>query len=357
MMKNKKNLIITLLVLISVAIVVLAGCQLFFSEQKLPADNTGKGYSFSDKVVIAYYYIWYTKETFTNDWSYDPEGITGEAPLRDVHPILGAYDGYDLYIVEEHVKMAKSAKIDAFAVSWWFDSQTNGMNDRLALVFEKAALHGLKVGIDLEADGRTMAEISQMLRYYLTQYSNHPAVLKVEGKPVILIWGTWNYLPENWQETFNTLETKGLSAFYLVSGQKDPGYLGPFRCIEEYALVDIDDNMLPSFFQKQKQKVDQYNNAHPERPAQWHATIMPGFDERNIPGRDDPPNSAGWKERDSGRYYQMAFEAALASNPDWIHITSFNELGEHSHIEPTQEFGWTYINMTANFVDEFKQQK
>ncbi|MBU3902014.1 MAG: hypothetical protein KKE04_01455, partial [Candidatus Thermoplasmatota archaeon] len=158
MMKNKKNLIIALLTLISVVIVVLASCQLFFPKQELPANNAGKGYSFSDKVVLAYYYIWYTKEEFTKDWSYDPEGITGEAPLRDIHPILGAYDSYDPYIVEEHVKMAKRAKIDAFAVSWWFDSQTNGMNDRLALVFEKAALHGLKVGIDLEAASMTMEE-------------------------------------------------------------------------------------------------------------------------------------------------------------------------------------------------------
>lgn len=355
MMKNRKNLIIVLLVLISVAIVVLAGCQLL--NVSPPADNAGKGYSFSDKVVLAYYYIWFTKGGFTKDWSYDPEGITGEAPLRDIHPILGAYDSYDPYIVEEHVKMAKRAKIDAFAVSWWFDSQTNGMNDKLALVFEKAALHGLKVGIDLEADGVAMAEISQMLRYYLTQYSNHPAVLKVEGKPVVVIWGTWNYLPENWQETFNTLETEGLSAFYIVSGQTGYRYLGPFKCLEEYTLVDIADDQLTSHNQALKNRVDNYSSAHPEDPVQWHATIMPGFDERNIPGRNVTPASAGWKERDNGRYYQMTFEAALASNPDWIHITSFNELAEHSHIEPTQEFGWTYINMTANFVDEFKQQK
>ena len=51
----------------------------------------------------------------------------------------------------------------------------------------------------------------------------------------------------------------------------------------------------------------------------------------------------------------MTFDAALSSNPDWIHITSFNELAEHTHIEPTKEFGWFYIDMTAKFVDEFKK--
>ena len=37
--------------------------------------------------------------------------------------------------------------------------------------------------------------------------------------------------------------------------------------------------------------------------------------------------------------------------------TSFNELAEHTHIEPTREFGWFYIDRTAKFVDEFKRTK
>jgi hypothetical protein len=151
------------------------------------------------------------------------------------------------------------------------------------------------------------------------------------------------------------LNTEGLSAFYLVSQQTSSRYLGPFKCLEVYALVDTPDNQLGSYFLELSEQVEKYNNRHPESPVQWHATIMPGFDERKIPGRDTPPASAGWKERDNGNYYRMTFEAALASNPNWIHITSFNELAEHSHIEPMQEFGWTYIDMTADFVDNFKK--
>jgi beta-lactamase class D len=52
----------------------------------------------------------------------------------------------------------------------------------------------------------------------------------------------------------------------------------------------------------------------------------------------------------------MSFDAALASEPNWLHITSFNELAEHTYIEPTKELGWSYIDMTARFVDEFKKK-
>jgi hypothetical protein len=307
-----------------------------------------KGYSFSDKVVIAYYYIWFTK-----GWFEGKEGNAGGA-FKDIHPDIGSYNSYDPHIIEEHIKMAKRAKIDAFAVSWWFDTSRNEMNDRLDLIFEKAKLHNFKVTIDLEAEPMTMREIYENLRYYLTNYRAHPAALKVEGKPAVLIWGSWKYSPAQWQKIFHRLEKEGLPAFYLVSGQTDPIYLGPFRCLEQYALVDNDDYELPAYYRNLRKKINEYNRNHPENPVQWHATIMPGFDERGIPGREEA-GGAGWKERKNGDYYRMTFKAALASNPHWIHITSFNELAEHSHIEPTKEFGWTYIDMTAKFVEEFKK--
>jgi hypothetical protein len=311
-----------------------------------------RGYSFSDKVVIAYYYIWFTKGWFNNT-----EGNAGNA-LADVHPILGTYDSDNPAVIEEHIKMAKRARIDAFAVSWWLDrSESDKRDEILDLVFREAAAHDFKVTIDLEADGMSVETIANCLRYYLSRYSNHKAVLKMEGKPVLLVWGSGNYPPQQWQQIFDALDKEGLHAFYLTSGQLDPSYLGPFTALELYTAVDVNDKDLPADYQWCRKQVDEYNKTHGDRPAQWHATIMPGFDEREIPGRKEGPGGAGWKNRDNGRYYRMTFDAALSSNPDWIHITSFNELAEHTYIEPTKESGWLYIDMTAKFVDEFKKTK
>ena len=47
----------------------------------------------------------------------------------------------------------------------------------------------------------------------------------------------------------------------------------------------------------------------------------------------------------------------MSSNPDWLHISTFNELAEQSHIEATREFGYTYIDLTAELVDRFKNKK
>jgi hypothetical protein len=55
-------------------------------------------------------------------------------------------------------------------------------------------------------------------------------------------------------------------------------------------------------------------------------------------------------------YYRGTFEATMSSDPDWLHISTFSELAEFSHIEATFEHGYKY-NLMAQFVREFKSPR
>ena len=68
---------------------------------------------FDDKIVLAYYYIWFKPESF------DASRPGALEAMRDIHPVLGAYDSRSPAVIEAHVNMAKKAGLDAFAVSWW----------------------------------------------------------------------------------------------------------------------------------------------------------------------------------------------------------------------------------------------
>jgi hypothetical protein len=87
-----------------------------------------------------------------------------------------------------------------------------------------------------------------------------------------------------------------------------------------------------------------------ERGKLFAATVCPGFDNSQV------VRSPNWLvvPREDGQYYRMTWEAALASQPDWILICSYNEWGESSVIEPTLQFGEQYMQMTRQYTRLFK---
>jgi hypothetical protein len=341
--------------------------------QSASATDSSKGYAFTDKVVLAYYYIWYNE----NCWLKTEDEGGRRQGLEGLHPLAGAYNSWDPAIIEKHMQQMNRALIDALAVSWWYDTKENGTNQILDIVFEKAATHNLKITIDYEHGRAPIETIDRDLFYFLNRYKDHPAMLKVEGSPVVMIWTAWAHTPPEWKGVFDRLEKAGIKAFPIMSGSYQNGkgkeYLDPFRSLEEYTLVDIEDCKLADFMKTMRGHIDDYNKTGAlknGKPAQHHATISPGYDETRNPGRKTSGGGfkgAGWKDRTKfgvnypddpdGAYYRGTFEAAMSSNPDWLHISTFNELYEFSHIEATFEHGYTYIDLTAEFVRKFKGLK
>ena len=338
----------------------------------LSAEDSSRGFALADKVVLAYYYIWFNE----NNWIKTVTEGGRKEGLEGLHPLVGAYNSWDPTIIEKHMQQMNRALIDALAVSWWYDTKTNGMNDTLDIIFEKAVDHNLKITIDYEHGRAPLKTIDHDLFYFLSRYKDHPAMLKVEGAPVVMVWTAWAHTPAEWQGVFDRLEEAGIRAFPIMSGSyqngKGKAYLGPFRSLEEYTLVDIEDCRLADFMKTMRGHIDDYNKTRGlqnGRPAQHHATISPGYDETKNPGRKTKNGGfkgAGWKDRTKfgvnypddpdGAYYRGTFEAAMASDPDWLHISTFNELAEFSHIEATFEHGYTYIDLTAEFVKRFKNR-
>ncbi len=72
-------------------------------------------------------------------------------------------------------------------------------------------------------------------------------------------------------------------------------------------------------------------------------SVRPGYDDRKIrdPGLYTP--------REDGEYYRRSWETALASDPDVVLITSWNEWPEATNIEPSVEFGYEYLDLTLTY--------
>ena len=85
--------------------------------------------------------------------------------------------------------------------------------------------------------------------------------------------------------------------------------------------------------------------------------MTPGWDDLRAGCKPDVrvPSKSHKRDREDGAFYQATFDAALKSNLDWLWIHSFNEWVEGTYIEPGVFYGDKYMQMTKEFVQQFKR--
>ena len=99
-------------------------------------------------------------------------------------------------------------------------------------------------------------------------------------------------------------------------------------------------------------------------------SVGPGYNDTLI----RPWNAQNTKSRGKGRYFQNNFHDAIDAKPDLISITSYNEWGEGTQIEPSEtrhhsssgsshaytDYGndpALYLGMTQDFVTQFVEEQ
>ena len=134
--------------------------------------------------VLAFYYGWYATAERSGQVEHWPEGTADE-------PLTGRYDSHDSAVIEAQLNQMKGAGITGIIVSWW---RTGDFQDQGMLPLMNAADRiGLKVTIYYEVakprKAPTPEATADDLQSLLTLYANHPAWLRVRGKPVVFVYG------------------------------------------------------------------------------------------------------------------------------------------------------------------------
>jgi Glycosyl hydrolase family 99/Bacterial Ig domain len=287
--------------------------------------------------ILAFYYPWYgTPFGPSKQWvHWDPV----HRNYTDT-PALGPYDSNSPDLLRQHVDWALTAGIDGFISSWW------GQN-----TFEdKAFRQLLKVAEELHFQVtvyyETTANKEQTLRdfsYILDHYGSSPAFLKWQGQPVIFVYGrvTGGQMPLlDWEWVFSNLQTAGKAALFAGDGlSEEIAYF--FDGIHTYNVA----GQTPAQVKAQYQTAAALARG---RGRLFAATVIPGYNDTIIrkPGLR--------QDRQNGALYQQMWQSALAANPQWVLITSFNEWHEGTEIEPSQEYGTQYLDLTAPFARMFK---
>ncbi len=289
-----------------------------------------------DPLVLAFYYTWFDENT----WTYDK--------LSDLP--ADPYVSRDRATMGRHIEQAKAAGIDAFLVAWYGPSgQFNQTEPNLSALLEEAAARNFKIGILFETDSPFLGSagaVSGALQHAQNIHAQHPAYLRVDGRPVTFFWRPHIYGVDTWQSIRSQVDP-GIGNIWISEGV-DMSYLSVFDGHHLYSNTWNPPNDLGYTNQKFAGYVAAARQAQGVHKF-WVATVMPGYNDLRI-----RPGGGFAQDREGGGYYSRAWQAAIDSRPNWIVINSFNEWPEGTYIEPSAAYGDQYIGLSAHWSAQFK---
>ncbi len=306
--------------------------------------------------VLAFYYPWYGNPAVADGsgrWSHwsDVEEDRGRIGSSTHYPALGPYDSHAPKLIAQHATWSKQAGVDGWIVSWWGHGSFS--DQALVRILAGAQPAGIEVTVYYETIPRPQtaesaaADISRLLDLY----ADHPAWLRVAGKPVLFIYGraVGQIGVEGWLRVIDLVRQKRPGGVVFIGDQMSRAAAGAFDGIHTY-------NTAGALRDKDVSEVRHWARA---QYAEWvklarsagrisTLTVIPGYDDTKIrkPGLAVP--------RYDGASYRCQWQEAIAADPDWILITSWNEWHEGSEIEPSREHGTQYLELTRELATQFK---
>lgn len=314
------------------------------------SEKTGSDSQVSKK-VFAFYYGWYGNPDFSNQWIHWRDVNKEEKDIGGSinYPELGPYDSRNPEVVEQHCSWAKQVGIDVFIASWFGPNEITDKS--LPVVLESAKKNDLKVTAYYETTDDSKEQGLKYLNYLLDNYTDHPAWLKINGQPVVFVYGrAVNEIGlDGWKWMIQKVNEQRSQDVVFIGDRISKEASEIFHGLHTY-------NITGAIQGKSKQEIRKWaGKNYPE----WVTvagdkisclTIIPGFDDTEL----DRPKPRPTTSRHNGETYRILWEEAIAANPDWILITSFNEWHEGSEIEPSVENGNRALNITEKFTDKFK---
>lgn len=272
-------------------------------------------------IRAAFYFPWYPE-----NWNQ-----FGYTPFTRYTPTLGYYDQHEPDIFAQHLAWATYANLDALIFVWRGladgtgisattfnslpDSSQLGTDEKLPHMLDQCLQHGIKTCILYEIEGYanpTQGQIEYEFAY-LTTYFAHPAYLRVDGRPVVFVYNNTNTDNATALKYYDA--TNSLADVYLMMGTQSEvqtttplmdGYWGYHR--ENFADIGNTYSICPGFW-----RVDDEEPVTTRDLSRWHDDIAD----------------------------------LVASGEEWHLIISFNEWGEGSGFEPTDEYGTDYLDALA----------
>jgi len=257
------------------------------------------------RVHAAFYYPWFPE---AEHWA------------TKYAPALGKYDSGDPAVLSAHVSQAKYSGLDAFISSYWGRNSRTGR--RLPTLLAAARAQSFHIAAYFEPESRSVPPSTTELRAefdFLARLAADAAWLRVDGKPVLFIYNTG---VEASCQAMKRLNAINAGRFYL----NVKVFAGYRTCVSQPASWH------------------QYGPAaRYDQQGSFSATVSPGFYKFN--------ESAPRLARDL-HSFRSALSRQQNSGAQWLLVTSFNEWGEGTAVEPAR--AWRSASGYGTYLDAMR---
>jgi hypothetical protein len=243
----------------------------------------------------AFYYPWYP-EVWRN----------ATAPPRTVYtPSLGAYSSSDTRVIRQHIAAMQYGRIAAGIMSWW--GQGTSTDNRISTILAATAGSPFRWAIYYEPESLkdpSASDLAADLAYLRNRYGRDRSYLRVDGRFVVFVYtdgADGCDMAKRWKEA-----QASVNAYIVLKVFKD--------------------------YRKCAAQPDAWHQYAPARPAdrqgRYAYTISPGFHKFGEAPR---------LSRDLDRW-RKNIRDMIASGARFQLITTFNEWGEGTAVEPAAEW-------------------
>lgn len=316
-------------------------------------------------LLMAHYMPWYQTPAISGYWGwhwtmdhFDPTQLDADGnPQIASHtmPLTGPYDSSDPAILEYQTLLMKLSGIDGVIVDWYGIADFRDyatLNAATVQLFDAIQRAGLRFIICYEdqtvrhmldegyiTSDQALARAHDDMVFMQENWFATDAYVKYEGQPILFVYGPQYFrTPDYWDGIFAGLDVTPL--LVTLDGHMDWAAFSSFPWPPMHLAGGI---TLPPAV------LDSYLGLFYRNTARLDYRVASAF-----PAFDDVYQDAGVRstygdiEPQDGETLRHTLDLALAADPQMIQLVTWNDYGEGTIIEPTQEFGYQYLEIVQN---------
>ena len=301
---------------------------------------------------MVHYMPWYASKPISGQWGWHWTMNHFKPDKKELashyRPLIGAYDSNDPDLLECQVLLMKFSGINGVIIDWYgkenFRDYSDIHRNSLSLIkyIKKAGLHFAICYEDQSVkhminDGKLKKseELAYAEKEFLWMEKNFfddLAYKKIDGKPVLLIFGPQHFQKNQWTHIISRLSNKP-QVFALPHVKDEIEGSGEFG----WPPVHGGKNISPKVWKKYLSSLYGRN----EKKSSTIASVFPQF--HDIYQEAGINESYGYLSSQKGKTFNQTLEMALSSDCELIQVTTWNDYGEGTMIEPTKEFEYQYL--------------